>query len=171
MNQDVDTVIRFQENNMKNKNDEYFMKAALKEANKAFLEDEVPVGAVLVIDDKIIARAYNKRQKNHDVFGHAEVLVIKKATKKLKTWILEDATLYVTLEPCLMCSGAIIQSRIKRIVFATYEPKFGCVRSTMNVFDNNNFNHHVEITEGVLQEISSTLLKNYFKKKRIKQNS
>lgn len=165
MNQDVDTVTKCQVGNMKS-NDEYFMSIALKEAKKAFLEDEIPVGAVIVIGGKVVAKAHNQRQKKHDVFGHAESIAIKKATKKLNTWILDNATLYITLEPCLMCSGAIIQSRIKRLVYATTEPKFGCVESIMNVFHNDKLNHHVEVSSNVLKEESSNLLKEYFKQKR-----
>ena len=127
---------------MKNKDDNYYMSLALKEASKAYLEDEVPVGAVLVVGDKVIAKAHNERQKKHDVLGHAEVKVIQKASKKLNAWILDNATLYVTLEPCLMCAGAILQARIKRVVFATKEPG------------------------GVLEEKSSDLLKQFFKSKR-----
>lgn len=142
------------------------MQIALKEAKKAFLEDEIPVGAVIVIDNKVVAKAHNQRQKHHNVFGHAESIAIQRATKKLNAWILNDATIYVTLEPCLMCSGAILQSRIKRLVYATTEPKFGCVESLMNVFDNKKFNHHVEITSAILKEESSNMLKEYFQSKR-----
>ena len=138
---------------------------SLKEASKAYLEDEVPVGAVLVVGDKVIAKAHNERQKKHDVLGHAEVKVIQKASKKLNAWILDNATLYVTLEPCLMCAGAILQARIKRVVFATKEPKFGVVESKMKIFDEK-FNHKVEVTGGVLEEKSSDLLKQFFKSKR-----
>ena len=150
---------------MKNKDDNYYMSLALKEASKAYLEDEVPVGAVLVVGDKVIAKAHNERQKKHDVLGHAEVKVIQKASKKLNAWILDNATLYVTLEPCLMCAGAILQASIKRVVFATKEPKFGVVESKMKIFDEK-FNHKVEVPGGVLEEKSSDLLKQFFKSKR-----
>lgn len=157
------------------KNDEnedyYFMKKALEEAQKAYDMDEVPVGCVIVIDGKIIAKAHNERQSKHDVLGHAECVAIKKATRKYKTWVLENATLYVTLEPCLMCAGAILQARIKRIVYATPEPKFGVIESLMSVFSNKKvFNHHVEYLGGVCQEQSSQLLKDYFRHKRIKKS-
>lgn len=171
MNQDAGIVIKFQGKNMIDKNDNYFMGLALQEAQKAYKEDEVPVGAVIVIDGKVIASAHNMRQKSHDVFGHAECKVIQKATKKLGTWILDQATLYVTLEPCLMCSGAIIQSRIARLVYATKEPKCGCVGSICNVFVNNQLNHHTEVQSGILQEDCANLLKDYFSKKRIKNRS
>ncbi len=148
------------------KTDAYFMEQALKEARKAALEDEVPVGAVIVKNGKIIARAHNKRQNTHDVFGHAECIAIKKATKKLQTWILEDTTLYVTLEPCLMCAGAILQARIQTLVYATEEPKFGCVKSLIHAFDIPSLNHQMMIKDGVLKEEASLLLKTYFKNKR-----
>ncbi len=156
---------------MKSKDDIYYMNIALKEAKKSYDMDEVPVGCIIVKDDKIIARAHNTRQHTKNVFNHAEVIAINKASKKLNSWILEDATLYVTLEPCLMCSGAIFQSRIKKVVFATFEPKFGCMGSIINVFDDNNkFNHKVEIVKGILQEESSKLLKDYFKQKRLNKD-
>lgn len=151
---------------MKIKDDIYFMNLALKEAKKAYNNDEVPVGAVLVINNQVVSRGYNNRQKNKDVLGHAEIIAIKKATKKLDAWILEGATLYVTLEPCLMCAGVILQSRIKRVVYATNEPKFGVVESKMKIFDEK-FNHQIEVTKGVLQEESSNLLKEFFKHKRL----
>ena len=168
MNQDVDIATKFLIKHMKTKDDFYYMNLALKEAKKSYEINEVPVGCVIVLDNKIIAKAHNIREKTKDVFSHAEVVAIKKACKKLNTWKLDEATLYVTLEPCLMCSGAILQSRIKRVVFATHEPKFGTLGSIINVFDENNkFNHKVEIVSGICQEESSTLLKDFFKEKRI----
>ncbi len=116
MNLDADIAIKFLIKHMMNNNDDfYYMNEALKEAYKAYRADEVPVGCVIVHNGKIIARAYNKRQKKHDVFGHAEIVAIKKATKRLHSWILDEATMYVTLEPCLMCAGSILQSRIKNL--------------------------------------------------------
>lgn len=157
---------------MKNKNDEYYMNLALKEAKVAYNKDEVPVGCVIVKDGVVIAKAHNLRQTKHDVMGHAEVLAIKKATKKLNAWILDDATLYVTLEPCLMCAGAILQARIKRVVFGAFEPKHGVLGSVINVCDENyHFNHKIEITSGVCLEESSMILKKYFKEKRSKTTS
>ncbi len=154
---------------MKIKDDFYYMNLALIEAKKSYDIDEVPVGCIIVKDNKVIAKAHNIREKTNDVFCHAEVLAIKKACKKLNSWKLDDATLYVTLEPCLMCSGAILQSRIKKVVFATYEPKFGTLGSVINVFDENNkFNHKVEIVSGIYQEESSKMLKDFFKEKRLK---
>ena len=139
-----------------------YMNEALLEAKKAYEKQEIPVGAVIVYNDEIIARAHNCRMEEKNVFTHAEVKAINEACKALDSWVLEDATLYVTLEPCMMCAGAILQSRIKRIVYATIEPKHGVVESIDKVLDNPKLNHHVEITSGVLQEESSTLLKNFF---------
>lgn len=164
MKQDVDSVMRYQEENM---NDNYYMGIAIEEAKKAYLKDEVPVGAIIVKDDIVIAKAYNKRETNKSVLGHAEIEVIKKANKKLNTWILDDCILYVTLEPCLMCAGAIMQARIKRVVYGCMEPKFGSLGSIINVNDYK-FNHHIEITPLVLNEESSKLLKDFFKEKRQK---
>lgn len=138
------------------------MKEALKEAKKAFNKNEIPVGCVIVLDDQIIARGHNLRQTKKSVLGHAEIIAIQKANKKLDSWILENCTMYVTLEPCSMCAGAILQSRIKRLVFGAYEPKHGACGSIINILDNNEFNHQVEITSNVLENESSTLLKNFF---------
>ena len=159
MKQDADIVIKCQE--MINR-DIYFMKEALKEAKKAFNKNEIPVGCVIVLDDQIIARGHNLRQTKKSVLGHAEIMAIQKANKKLDSWILENCTMYVTLEPCSMCAGAILQSRIKRLVFGAYEPKHGACGSIINILDNNEFNHQVEITSKVLENESSTLLKNFF---------
>lgn len=138
------------------------MKEALKEAKKAFNKNEIPVGCVIVLDDQIIARGHNLRQTKKSVLGHAEIMAIQKANKKLDSWILENCTMYVTLEPCSMCAGAILQSRIKRLVFGAYEPKHGACGSIINILDNNEFNHQVEVTSNVLENESSTLLKNFF---------
>ena len=147
-------------------NDVKFMKAALVEAKKAYTKQEIPVGAVIVYQDKIIARAYNTRVSEKQVFTHAEIKAINKACKKLNSWVLEDCTIYVTLEPCLMCTGALLQSRIKRIVYAAKEPKHGVIESIDNVLNNPKFNHKIEITSGVLQEESSELLKKFFRELR-----
>ena len=150
---------------MKN-NDERYMREALKEAKKAYQKQEIPVGAIIVYQDKIIARAHNTRVSEKQVFTHAEIKAINKACKKLNSWILEDCTIYVTLEPCLMCTGALLQSRIKRIVYAAKEPKHGVIESIDNVLDNPKFNHKIEITSGILQEESSDLLKKFFRELR-----
>lgn len=143
-------------------NDTFFMELALKEAKKAYSQGEVPVGAVLVVNNEIIAKAYNKRQTSNNPLSHAEINVIKKASRKLDRWILDDATLYITLEPCLMCSGLILQSRIKRVVFAAFQPKFGTAGSKMDVLTSNDFNHQVDVTSGILEKESQQLLQSFF---------
>jgi len=149
--------------------DEYFMQAALNEAKKAEAKLEVPVGCVIVKDNKIISRAYNLRESKQSSLAHAEILAIEKACKKVGSWRLEDCVLYVTLEPCLMCSGAIINSRIKRMVYGTTEPKFGVHQSKTNVYEID-FNHKTEVTAGVLAEESNKLLKDFFKNIRSEKN-
>lgn len=162
MKRDVEVVMKYQDI------DEYFMEEALKEAKKSLLTDDVPVGAIIVKDGKIITRAHNEKNKAQNPLKHAEVTAINKAAKKLNTWILDDCTIYVTLEPCTMCAGLILHSRIKRLVYAAKEPKFGAVESINNVLNNPKLNHHVEIRSGLLENESSILLKDFFKKLRIK---
>ncbi len=147
------------------------MNLALKEAKKAYLKGDVPVGCVIVKNGEVIAKAHNTRQSKNDTMGHAEINAIRKACKKLNAWILEDATIYVTLEPCLMCAGAILNARISNLVYATEEPKFGSVESVANVLDNDKYNHKVKIEKGVLKEESSNLLKTFFKELRNKKNN
>lgn len=149
--------------------DEKFMKTALKEAYKSFALDEVPVGVVIVKDDKIIARGHNLRETKQDPTGHAEIIAIKKASKKLKSWRLIDCTLYVTLEPCSMCAGAIMWSRIKRVVYGAKDIKGGAIGSSFNLFEQKGINHKPEVTSGVLENEASTLLKDFFKLKRQKE--
>lgn len=149
--------------------DEEFMKIALKEANKSFQLDEVPVGVVIVKDDKIIARGHNLRETKQDPTGHAEIIAIKKASKKLKSWRLIDCTMYVTLEPCSMCAGAIMWSRIKRVVYGAKDIKGGAIGSSFNLFEQKGINHKPEVTSGVLEDEASTLLKDFFKLKRQKE--
>ncbi len=149
--------------------DEKFMKVALKEAYKSFALDEVPVGVVIVKDDKIIARGHNLRETKQDPTGHAEIIAIKKASKKLKSWRLIDCTLYVTLEPCSMCAGAIMWSRIKRVVYGAKDIKGGAIGSSFNLFEQKGINHKPEVTSGVLENEASTLLKDFFKLKRQKE--
>ena len=142
------------------------MEEALKEAKKAELIDEVPIGCVIVKDDKIIARGHNQRETKQSSIGHAEIIAINKASKKLKSWRLEGCDIYVTLEPCIMCSGAIIQSRISKVYYGASDPKGGALGSSINVLDANNINHHPEVISGVLKEECSSIITNYFKAKR-----
>ena len=148
--------------------EEKFMKAALKEANKALLIDEVPVGCVIVYNNKVIARGYNKREKDQDSTSHAEINAIRKASKKIKNWRLCDMDIYVTVEPCIMCAGAIMWSRFRRVIYGAKDPKGGALGTSINIFDTPNINHHPEIIGGVLEEECSMIIKNYFKEKRAK---
>ena len=145
---------------------EVFMKEALKEAELAALEDEVPIGCVIVKGDQIIARAHNQRDKTNNPLGHAETLAIKKASVVLNDWQLVGCDIYVTIEPCIMCSGAIIQSRIRRVIYGAPDLKGGAFGSSINVLDAKDINHRPEILAGVLEEECSSIIKNYFKSKR-----
>ena len=166
MKLDVDAVMKSY--GVSNK-DEFFMKEALKQAKKALAIDEVPVGCVITLNDKIIARGYNKREKENLSTNHAEIIAINKACKKLNSWRLEDCTLYVTLEPCVMCAGAIIQSRIKRVVYGALDYRFGAHQSITNLFDIK-FNHKVEVGSGILQEECSKIITDFFSALRIKKS-
>ena len=146
--------------------DEKYMKEAIKQAKKAAKIGDVPIGCVIVHDGKVIARGYNKRNKDKTVLAHAELLAMKKACKKLGDWRLEDCTMYITLEPCQMCAGAIVQARIPRVVIGCRNPKAGCAGSILNLLNVPAFNHQVELTEGILEEECSTLLKEFFRKLR-----
>ena len=148
-----------------------FMKEALKEAKKAFEKDEVPVGAVIVYKAKIIARGHNQKEMKNDATLHAEIVALKKAYKKLDAWRLEDCELYVTLEPCMMCTGAIVHSRIKKVYFGADDPKAGTIVSIANLLDMDKLNHKVEYEKGILKEECSKILKDYFKGKRNKKNT
>ena len=148
---------------------EVFMKAAIKEALKAEALDEVPIGCVVVKDNKIIARGYNVRETKQESIGHAEIKTLQKACKKLNSWRLEDCDLYVTVEPCIMCGGAIIQSRIRNVYFGAYDPKGGAFGSSINVNEANNINHHPNVEGGILEKECADLLKQFFQKKRNKQ--
>jgi tRNA(adenine34) deaminase len=145
--------------------DEYYMKLALAEAEKAHRQDEVPVGAILVAGDRILARAHNSSIKNHDPTAHAEILVIRLAGTKRRNYRLPDCDVYVTLEPCAMCMGALIQARIHRLVFGANDPKAGAVSSIM-VFPMDKTNHRMEIKGGILAEECGKILKDFFKHKR-----
>ena len=146
-----------------------FMREAIKEAKKAELIDEVPIGCVIVKDDKIISRGHNVRETKQSPLGHAEIIAIEKASKKLKSWRLEDCDIYVTLEPCIMCSGAIIQSRIRHVYFGAFDPKGGAFGSSINILEAKNINHHPEVSSGILIEECSSIITNYFKSKREKK--
>ncbi len=145
---------------------EKFMKEALKEAQKAYEKLEVPVGAVIVKDGKIIARAHNQKETKKDTTKHAEMLAIQKASKKLESWRLIDCEMYVTLEPCSMCAGAIINSRIKKIYIGTLDKKTGAAGSVFNLFEDYVFNHKVEIEKGILQKDCEQILKDFFRELR-----
>lgn len=145
---------------------ESFMKIALDEAKKAADIDEVPVGAVIVKNDIIISQAFNNRESSKDATAHAEIIAIKKACEALGGWRLIDCEMYVTLEPCIMCSGAILQSRIGKLYIGTMDPKAGAAGSVINVFEDYWFHHKCEVEKGILQEECSSILKDFFKKKR-----
>lgn len=149
--------------------DETFMKQALRQAKKAYDIGDVPIGCVIVHEDKVIARGYNKRNKQKTTLAHAELLAIKKASKVLGDWRLEECTIYVTLEPCQMCAGAIVQARIPKVVIGSMNPKAGCAGSVLNLLEMKEFNHQVDITYGVLQEPCSEILTSFFKELRKKE--
>lgn len=145
---------------------EKFMKEALKEAKKAYDKLEVPVGTVIVKDGKIIARGHNLKETKFDTTNHAEIIAIQKASKKLKSWRLLDCEMYVTLEPCSMCAGAIINSRIKKVYIGANDEKTGAVGSVLNLFEDYKFNHKVEFEKGILKEDCENILKDFFKNLR-----
>lgn len=147
---------------------EKYMKAALAQAKKAYKLGEVPIGCVIVYEDKIIGRGYNRRNTDKNTLCHAEITAIRKASKAMGDWRLEDCTMYVTLEPCQMCSGAIVQSRMKEVVIGCMNPKAGCAGSILNMLQMKEFNHQVEITRGVLEEACSSMLKQFFTELRAK---
>ena len=132
--------------------EERYMKEAMKQAKRAYAIGDVPIGCVIVYEDKIIARGYNKRNKNKTTLAHAELLAMAKASKKLGDWRLEGCTMYVTLEPCQMCAGAIVQARISKVVIGSMNPKAGCAGSIINLLQMKQFNHQVEMETGILEE-------------------
>lgn len=148
--------------------DEKFMKQAIKEALKAYALGEVPIGCVIVYQNKIIGRGYNRRNTDKNTLAHAEITAIRKASKKMGDWRLEDCTLYVTLEPCQMCSGAIVQARINKTVIGCMNPKAGCAGSVLNILNMPEFNHQVEIITDVLHEECSQMLKSFFQELRLR---
>lgn len=149
--------------------DEKYMKEAIKQAKKAYAIGEVPIGCVIVYEDKIIGRGYNRRTIDKNTLAHAELQAIRKASKKMDDWRLEGCTMYVTLEPCQMCSGAIVQSRMDRVVVGCMNPKAGCAGSILNLLNVPEFNHQVELTTGVLEEECGQLMKSFFKELRMKK--
>ena len=149
--------------------EERYMKEAIRQAHKAWKLGEVPIGCVIVRDGKIIARGYNRRNTDKNTLAHAELQAIRKASRAAGDWRLEDCTIYVTLEPCQMCAGAIVQARIPRLVIGSRNPKAGCAGSVLNLLQVPAFNHQVEITEGVLEEECSLMLTNFFRELREKK--
>ncbi|MCR4956931.1 MAG: tRNA adenosine(34) deaminase TadA [Lachnospiraceae bacterium] len=150
---------------------EKYMKAAIKQAKKAYALDEVPIGCVIVKDDKIIARGYNRRNTDKLTLAHAEMAAIKKASKKLGDWRLEGCTMYVTLEPCQMCAGALVQARIDEVVIGCMNAKAGSAGSVINLLDMKQFNHQVKITKGILEEECSSMLSRFFRELREKKKN
>ena len=149
--------------------DEKYMKEALKQAKKAYALEETPIGCVIVHEGKIISRGYNRRNTDKNPLAHAEITAIRKASKKLGDWRLEGCTLYVTLDPCQMCAGAIIQSRMDRVVIGCMNPKAGCAGSVLNLLQVDRFNHQADVTRGVLEEKCSELMKSFFRELREKK--
>ena len=146
--------------------DEKYMKEAIKQAKKAYAIGEVPIGCVIVYQDKIIGRGYNRRTIDNNTLAHAELAAIRKASRKMNDWRLEDCTMYVTLEPCQMCAGALVQSRIDRVVVGCMNPKAGCAGSILNLLQMPEFNHQVELETGVLEEECSQMMKDFFRELR-----
>ncbi len=149
--------------------EEKYMKAAIKQAMKAYALTEVPIGCVIVRNDTIIARGYNRRNTEGNTLAHAELSAIRKACRKTGDWRLEDCTMYVTLEPCQMCAGAIVQSRMQKVVIGSMNPKAGCAGSVLNLLQMAAFNHQVEIEQGVLEEECSEMLSGFFRELRLKK--
>lgn len=149
--------------------DKNYMKLALKEAEKAAMEDEVPIGCVIVKDGKVLARAHNRKEKKQDPTCHAEIECIRKAVKKLGNWHLDDCELYVTLEPCIMCAGSIVNARIAKVYYGASDPKGGAFGSNMDITLVKRLNHYPEYHSAVLEQECSNILKNFFRNKRVKR--
>ncbi|MCR5754151.1 MAG: tRNA adenosine(34) deaminase TadA [Acetatifactor sp.] len=147
---------------------EKYMKEALRQAKKAYRLGEVPIGCVIVHEGEIIGRGYNRRNTDKNTLAHAEITAINKASKKIGDWRLEECTLYVTLEPCQMCAGAIVQARIPEVVMGCMNPKAGCAGSILNILEMPQFNHQVQVTRGVLEQECSDMLKNFFTELRVR---
>lgn len=148
--------------------DEKYMKEAIRQAKKAYALGEVPIGCVIVYQDKIIGRGYNRRNTDRNTLAHAEITAINKASRAMKDWRLEECTLYVTLEPCQMCAGAIVQARVTETVIGAMNPKAGCGGSILNILEMQEFNHQVVVRRGVLEEECQALLKNFFQELRVR---
>lgn len=151
--------------------DEQFMREALRQAKKAYAREETPIGCVIVYEGKIIARGYNLRNQKKNALAHAEIRAIHKASKVIGDWRLEDCTMYVTLEPCPMCAGAIVQARMKRVVIGSCNPKAGCAGSVINLLQMEGLNHQVEICKGVLEEECSQMMSSFFRELRLKKKN
>lgn len=151
--------------------DERYMREAVRQARKAYSLGEVPIGCVIVHDGKIIGRGYNRRNTDKNTLAHAEMTAIKRASRVIGDWRLEECTLYVTLEPCQMCAGAIVQARIPKVVMACMNPKAGCAGSVLNILDMPAFNHQVEAVRGILAQECETLLKTFFKELRLRNKA
>jgi tRNA(adenine34) deaminase len=146
--------------------DKFFMNRALDEAYEAYKLDEVPIGAVIVKDGKVIGKGYNRKEVSLDTTNHAEIMAIREASKNLKNWRLTDCTMYVTVEPCPMCAGAIVNSRISELVIGAMDPKGGACGSLYNIVEDHRLNHRVEVRRGVLEEECSNIMKDFFHKLR-----
>ena len=151
--------------------DEKYMREAVRQAKKAYALGEVPIGCVIVHDKKIIGRGYNRRNTDKSTLSHAELIAIRKAGKVIGDWRLEECTLYVTLEPCQICAGAIVQARIPRVVMACMNPKAGCAGSILNILDMPQFNHQVESVRGVMEDECAQMLRDFFKELRIRNKA
>ncbi|MDD3254034.1 MAG: tRNA adenosine(34) deaminase TadA [Lachnospiraceae bacterium] len=149
--------------------EEKYMKEAIRQAQKAAKLGDVPIGCVIVYDGKIIGRGYNRRMADKTVLAHAEIIAIRKACKKLDDWRLEDCTMYVTLEPCPMCAGAIVQARIPKVVIGCMNPKAGCAGSVLDMLHEDGFNHQVQTEIGILEEECSRMLSEFFRQLRRKK--
>ena len=164
--EEKEAAARLEQQKAKEAEDARFMREALRQAKKAALLSEVPIGCVLVKDGKIVARGYNRRNTDKTTLAHAEIAVIKKASKAFSDWRLEECTLYVTLEPCPMCAGAIVQARIPRVVAGCMNPKAGCAGSVLNILDTPGLNHRVKFEKGVLEAECTELLQDFFRELR-----
>ncbi len=151
--------------------DEKFMREAIRQAKKAYALDEVPIGCMIVYEGKIIARGYNRRNTDKNTLSHAELIAIKKASRKLGDWRLEGCTMYITLEPCQMCAGAMVQARVTEAVIGSMNPKAGCAGSVLNILEMEGFNHQVNVRRGVMEEECSRMLSGFFRELREKKKA